>query len=134
METKKAWGVSTSAHPCVQAFALPLCKDKQRSQPTPSDYICNYWLYIMVYSNSWDIIHPRRRSVALPLCTVSKLRSLNTQNDNVRKRLFPLALPYEWHRRPLDFLKSFDSPCPRRTGLVGAKIQNRFETTKKTDG
>jgi hypothetical protein len=32
-------GVSTFAHPCVQAFALPLLKDKQRSQPTPSDYI-----------------------------------------------------------------------------------------------
>ena len=27
------------AHPCCQAFALPLYKDKQRSQPTPSDYI-----------------------------------------------------------------------------------------------
>ena len=38
MEIKKAWGVSTSAHPCIQAFALPLSKDKQRSQPTPSDY------------------------------------------------------------------------------------------------
>ena len=32
-------GVSTFAHPCYQAFALPRVKDKQRSQPTPSDYI-----------------------------------------------------------------------------------------------
>ena len=32
-------GVSTSAHPYYQAFALPRVKDKQRSQPTPSDII-----------------------------------------------------------------------------------------------
>ena len=54
-------GVSTSAHPRVQAFALPRVKDKQRSQPTPSDYIINKSLYIIIYSNRWDIIHPRRR-------------------------------------------------------------------------
>lgn len=35
-------GVSTSAHPCIQAFALPLSKYKQRSQPTPNGiYILN---------------------------------------------------------------------------------------------
>ena len=38
---KKGMGVSTSAHPYTQAFALPRVKDKQRSQPTPSDYIFN---------------------------------------------------------------------------------------------
>jgi hypothetical protein len=55
---------------------LPLYKDKQRSQPTPSDYINIYTIhYKIIYSNSWDIIYPRRRFVALPLCTVSKLRS-----------------------------------------------------------
>ena len=53
------------AHPCYQAFALPQFKDKQRSQPTPSDYIRNTWLHsINGYSHSGDIIHPRRR---LPL-------------------------------------------------------------------
>lgn len=36
---KKGMGVSTSAHPCCQAFALPRVKDKQRSQPTPSEII-----------------------------------------------------------------------------------------------
>jgi hypothetical protein len=64
---KKGMGVSTSAHPCYQAFALPLIKDKQRSQPTPSDYIYSQALYIIIYSYSWDIIYPRRRPVALPL-------------------------------------------------------------------
>ena len=28
---KKGMGVSTFAHPCIQAFALPHFKDKQRS-------------------------------------------------------------------------------------------------------
>ena len=68
-------GVSTSAHPCIQAFALPLSKDKQRRQPTPSDYIIRY--------NT----PTRTFNVALSLWRVSKLRSLNAQNDNVRKRL-----------------------------------------------
>ena len=36
---KKGMGVSTFAHPCSQAFALPQLKDKQRSQPTPSRII-----------------------------------------------------------------------------------------------
>ena len=58
-------GVSTFAHPCLQAFALPLCKDKQRSQPTPSDYMFNKTLYIIIYSSGWDIIYPRKRPVAL---------------------------------------------------------------------
>ena len=65
METKKAWEFLLFAHPCIQAFALPHFKDKQRSQPTPSDYIYNTKLYIILYSNSWDIIYPRRRLVAL---------------------------------------------------------------------
>ncbi len=61
-------GVSTFAHPCYQAFALPLIKDKQRSQPTPSDYKYNRKLYNnIIYSYSWDIIYPRKRFVALPL-------------------------------------------------------------------
>ena len=42
---KKGMGVPTFAHPCSQAFALPRIKDKQRSQPTPSDYINNCLLY-----------------------------------------------------------------------------------------
>ena len=42
METKKAWEFSTLAHPCVQAFALPPVKDKQRSEPTPSKYMKTY--------------------------------------------------------------------------------------------
>ena len=73
-------GVSTSAHPCVQAFALPLPKDKQRRQPTPSDYIIRY-------NTPTQTIN-----VALPLWEVSKLRSLNTQKDNVRKTPSPLAV------------------------------------------
>ena len=42
-------GVSTSAHPCLQALALPPYKDKQRSQPTPSDYKYNMSPYIIIY-------------------------------------------------------------------------------------
>ena len=74
-------GVSTSAHPCCQAFALPPRKDKQRSQPTPSDII-----FIGYNTPTQTLI------VALPLCVESKLRSLTTQNDNVRKRLSKLCL------------------------------------------
>ena len=65
---KKGMGVSTLAHPCAQAFALPLSKDKQRSQPTPSDYMYNHMLYLIIYSNSWDIIYPRRRLPLHYLC------------------------------------------------------------------
>ena len=88
MEIKKAWEFLLLAYPCLQAFALPLCKDKQRSQPTPSDYIYIYKLYIIIYSNSWDIIYPRRRLTLHYLLYIdSNLRSLKAQNDNVRKRL-----------------------------------------------
>ena len=38
------------------------------------------------------IYHPRKRFIALPLWRFSKLRSLRSQNDNVRKRLFETVL------------------------------------------
>lgn len=38
METKKAWEILLFAHPNIQALALPLRKDRQRSQPTPVIY------------------------------------------------------------------------------------------------
>ena len=100
------------AYPRVQALALPPYKDKQRSQPTPSDYIglMPYVYIIYRYSISMDIMHPRRRSVALPLCTVSSLLSLNTQNSNVRKRL-SRSRPYNWFSRLRFLLMSFDLPC-----------------------
>ena len=50
---------STLAHPYIQAFALPLSKDKQRSQPTPSGIIhTTLQLYIIIYSSGWDITRP----------------------------------------------------------------------------
>ena len=64
-------GVPTFAHPCCQAFALPQFKDKQRSQPTPSDYIQPITIHY-IYSNSWDIIYPRRRFVALKSCELNQ--------------------------------------------------------------
>ena len=42
----------------------------------------------------WDIIHPRRRFVALHLYLDSKLRSLTAQIVTFRKRLFR-DLPYK---------------------------------------
>ena len=78
---KKGMGVSTIR--LSQSFRpshCPCIKDKQRSQPTPSDYIYKLATSIR-YSHSWDIIHPRRRLSLHYLCdTVSKLRSLkNTE-------------------------------------------------------
>ena len=57
-----------------------------------------------------DIMHPRKRFVALPLCTVSSVRSLNAQNSNVRKRL-SRSRPYNWFSRLRFLLMSFDPPC-----------------------
>ena len=51
-ENKKGMGVSTSAHPCTQAFALPHFKDKQRSQPTPVYYIATLERDMTVAHNS----------------------------------------------------------------------------------
>ena len=102
-EKKKGMGVSTFAHPWVQAFALPLRKDKQRCQPTPRDVIfaVEYYIPYYIYSTWRDIIHPNADVfVALPLCEDSKLRSLNSQNSNVRKRLSLWPLPYKRHGRP----------------------------------
>lgn len=87
-------GVSTSAHPCCQAFALPPLKDKQRSQPTPSEY--NYPIHTKNIK-TWllDIIHPRKRFRCITSVSGSKLRSLTTQNSNVSKRLSPLVCQIE---------------------------------------
>ena len=113
-------GVSTFAHPCCQAFALPLYKDKQRSQPTPSSIINAYnshttWVYA--------IIHLRRRSVAITSC-------VQFLSCEVRQH------------RPITFVNAFSRPAlqtawwshssmllTRRpsngTGIVGDKITKK---------
>ena len=45
---KRRGSLYLRAYPRPQAFALPLCKDKQRSQPTPSDHIYSLMLYIIL--------------------------------------------------------------------------------------
>ena len=49
---KKGMGDTTSAHPCYQAFALPRVKDKQRSQPTPSDIIYSAHILSIGYGHT----------------------------------------------------------------------------------
>ena len=127
-------GVSTLAHPCLQALALPHFKDKQRSQPTPSDYIFNLMLHIIIfiYSIGWNIIYPRRR---LPLHYLlwsdSNLRDLKAQNDNVRKRLSPSASPTNGFVGLRIPSMSLTHPVPEGTGLVGHKITNYFWIAKE---
>ena len=62
------------------------------------------WAIHYKYSTHCDINHPRRRFVALPLWEVSKLRSLNTQNSNVRKRLSRPALQAVWWSQSINVL------------------------------
>lgn len=94
-------GVSTFAHPCCQAFALPLPKDKKRSQPTPSDII------YLEYNT------PTQTFRCITSVGSSKLRGLTTQNSNVRKRL-PLGCPYKRYPQPQDSIKIFDLPYRKR--------------------
>ena len=49
MEIKKDVGKTFIAYPTIQAFALPMHKDKQLSQPTPLGIIYN------VYCRSFDL-------------------------------------------------------------------------------
>jgi len=115
---EKDVGVCSSAPiPVFRPSHCPCARISNASQPTPSDII---WFSIDVYhhdtmiaTNSWDIIHPRKRFVALPLCTVSKLRSLNTQTGNVQKTSFPFGCPYKRCSQPLDSIDvCFDPPNP----------------------
>ena len=63
-------GVSTFAHPCLQAFALPHFKDKQRSQPTPSDYIYTQIIYIIIYHRLGYNLPTQTLNVAFIFCEV----------------------------------------------------------------
>jgi len=67
----------------------------------------------MIATNSQDIIHPRERFVALPLCKDSNLRDLTSQTGNVQKTSFPFGCPYKRYPQPLDSIDvCFDPPCP----------------------
>ena len=60
-----------------------------------------------------NIIHPRKRFVALPLWKDSNLRDLTAQTGNVQKTSFPFGCPYKWCPQPLDSIDvCFDPPCP----------------------
>jgi len=83
-------GDSTFAHPYCQAFALPLPKDKQRSQPTPDDYIRMYarTLYIIKARAAGYTINPNADVSLHYLCRKIKVAKFDSTDDNVRKRLF----------------------------------------------
>ena len=67
----------------------------------------------MIATNSRDIIHPRERFVALPLCKDSNLRDLTSQTSNVQKTSFPFGCPYKRCSQPPDSIDvCFDPPCP----------------------
>ena len=44
---KKDVGETSIAYPTIQAFALPMHKDKQLSQPTPLGIIYNVWMQVL---------------------------------------------------------------------------------------
>jgi hypothetical protein len=44
---KKDVGETSAAYPSHQAFALPLYRDKQLSQPTPLGIIYNVWMQVL---------------------------------------------------------------------------------------
>ena len=128
METKKAWEFLLLAHPCCQALALPPVKDKQRSQPTPSDYI-----YSNPYINigkRWDIIHPRRRLPLHYLCDWIQICEIWQHRTITSVNAFPVGLPYKWHCWPLDSTMYWPA-LPQTAGLVGANIAIIPDKTKK---
>ena len=113
---KKDVGVCSSAPiPILRLSHCLFLRISNASQPTPSDIIkfsvdVNHQS-IKIATNSWDIIHPRERFVALSLCTDSNLRDLTTQTGNVQKTPFPFGLPYKWHRWPPDSIDvKYDPP------------------------
>lgn len=120
METKKAWELFLRAYPYFQAFALPRFKDKQH-KPAHAE-----WYYMM------NIIHPRRRFVALPLWNESNLRSLKVQTVTFWKRLFSLQ-PYprtssarrkEWLLSRRIPLRLFGPPCHERLAWSVQSYEN----------
>jgi len=136
---KKDVGVYSSAPiPKFRPSHCPFPRISNASQPTPRDYMYNHNLTNIIRYR-WNIIYPRRRFVALPLWKESKLRSLNLQIVTFWKRLFPLAKPPSrspkgegWSAQPQDSIKFVWPALPRKTDLVGTKIQLIKETPKKS--
>ena len=117
---KKDVGVCSSAPiPDVRLSHCLFARISNASQPTPSDII-EFGVDInhqdtMIATNSRDIIHPRERFVALPLCKDSNLRDLTSQTGNVQKTSFSIGCPYKRCSQPLDSINvCFDPPCPYR--------------------
>ena len=103
---KKAWEFLLLAHPCSQAFALPQLKDKQRSQPTHSELYIQTLAICKWYSYCRNIIHLRRRSVALFLWADSKFAKFWEHRINVRKRLSEICL-----NSKISIHRCLDPPC-----------------------
>lgn len=113
---KRRGSLFLRAYPWFSGFRIaPISRISNASQPTPSDIIkfsvdVNHQS-IKIATNSWDIIHPRERSVALPLWYGFKVAKFEKpQTGNVRKRPFPSA-------------------CPTN-GIVGLQIPSMLNTTR----
>ena len=81
----------------------------------------------MMATISRDIIHPRERFVALPLCKDSNLRDLTSQTGNVQKTSFPFSCPYKRCTQRQDSIDVFDPPCQRMAGFVGDKVTKKVQ-------
>ena len=130
---KKDVGVNFSVPiPVIRLSHCPFSRISNASQPTPSDIIL-YQIHLRhkhSHSCGWDIIHPRGRSVALPLYVDSKLRSLITQivtSENVLSLRLVLTNGFLLPPDSLDVLTRH----PSWTGLVICKINNNCQNDKK---
>ena len=112
--TKKAWEFLLSPIPDLRLSHCPFPRISNAVSPRQVILYVRHYCYTLLYiALVGNIIHPRRRFVALPLWEVSNLRDLRSQNSNVRKRLFEVC---PTNGLVTSFHQCLDPPAP--TGLT----------------
>ena len=110
METKKAWEFLLPPIPVFRPSHCPCARISNAASPRQVIIFTTLTIYlIIIYSKRWDIIHPRRRSVALPLCTVLSCE-VRDHRMITSVNAFPIGLPYKRHHWPLDSIDVLTRP------------------------
>ena len=111
--------------PVVRPSHCPFPRISNAASPRQVIILTTNLLYIYLYSIGWDIIYPRRRSVALPLwevqsCEVWMHRMITSVNA------FPLRPTLQTASLASRFHQCLDPPCHFVAGMVGYKSTNKI--------
>ena len=129
MEIKKAWEFLPSPIPVLRPSHCPNSRISNAASPRQV-IIYSTNRYTLLYSNSWDIIHPRRRLSLHYLCELFLSCEVREHRTITFVNAFPIGLALQSASLASGFHNVLTHPILGRISLSLANIRTNFESAK----